>query len=107
MQGALQLQGVFADLIAGEVGLLAGDNSVGVRLGGVGLLHRVEEREPDVQSGGKIIGVVVEEVLVVIVVAGQVGVLRGEIDEGKVRLVFSLSAGGGGLGLLVGQLDNR
>src|SRR5271165_5826023 len=104
---ALELQGVFADLIAGEVGLLAGDDGVGVCLRGVRLLYRVEEGELDVHAGGEVVGVVVEEVLVVIVVAGQVSVLRGDVDEGKSRLVFSLSAGGGRLGLLVGQLDSR
>src|SRR5208283_5182566 len=65
---ALELQGVFADLIAGEVCLR-----------GVRLLYRVEEGELDVHAGGEVVGVVVEEVLVVIVVAGQVSVLRGDV----------------------------
>ena len=55
-QRALQLEGVFADLVPGQVGLLAGDDGVGVGLRGPGFLHRVEEGELDVQAGGEVVG---------------------------------------------------
>ncbi len=52
---ALQLESVFADLVAGKIGLLARDDGIGVCLGGVRFLYGVVERELDVQSCGEVV----------------------------------------------------
>jgi hypothetical protein len=71
------------------------------------LLHRTIERKLDVQSGGEVVGVVVEEVLIVVVEAGEIGVLRGDVDERKVRLVLATGANGGCIGFPVGEFHSR
>ena len=107
VQGTLEPQRVFADFVARKVGLFVREHGVGVGLGSVGLLYRIEEGKLDIQPGREIVDGVLQEVLIVVIEARKVGILLCQVGEGQSHLVLTFRAHCGSFGFLLGKLDGR
>src|SRR5208337_4373699 len=74
-QGTLQLQRIFANLVAGQVCLLACHHGVCVGLFSFGFLDGVVDGNANVQAASEVVGQEIPEVHVVVVIFRQISIL--------------------------------